>query len=70
MGKILVGGAGLEHVPIVSYLVINCHKVLYPLGYVGHKWSYLVISFHTLSYEKWHRGTGMQPVPAIGFGDI
>ena len=33
--KKVVGGIGLEHVPIVSYLVINCHKVLYSLGYVG-----------------------------------
>ena len=66
----MVGGTGLEAVLIVSYLVIKCHKVSYLCRYDGHIWSYLVIPFHTLSYEKWHWGTGLQPVPAISFGDI
>jgi len=66
----MVGGTGLEPIPWVSYLVIKCHKVSYSLGYDGHKWSYFVISFHTWSYKKWHRGTGLQPVPAIGFAHI
>ena len=34
--KLLVGGTGLEPVPIVSYLVIKCHIVSYLYGYDGH----------------------------------
>ena len=42
----MVGGTGLEPVPIVSYLVINVHIVPYLYGYDGHMWSYLVIYIH------------------------
>ena len=46
IGKVVVGGKGLEPVPIVSYLVIKCHKVSYLYGYDGLMWSYLVTNIH------------------------
>ena len=46
----MVGGTGPETVPIVSYLVIKCHKVSYLYGYDGHTWSNLVINIHVVSY--------------------
>ena len=46
----MVGGTGLEPVPIVSYLVIKCHIVSYLYGYDSHMWSYLVINIHMVSY--------------------
>ena len=46
----MVGGAGLEPVPIVSYLVINVHIVSYLYGYDGHIWSYNVINIHIVSH--------------------
>ena len=46
IGKVVVGGIGLEPIPIVSYLVIKCYKVPYLYGYDGYMWSYLVINIH------------------------
>ena len=46
----MVGGTGLEPVPWVSYLVINCHIVSYLYGYDGHTVSYLVINIHIVSH--------------------
>ena len=44
--EIVVGGTGLEPVPIVSYLVKKCYKVSYLYGYYGHMWSCLVTNIH------------------------
>ena len=46
----MVGGTGLETVPIVSYLVIKCHKVSYLYRYDGHMWLCLVINIHIVSH--------------------
>ena len=50
IGKFVVGGTGLEPVPIVSCLVIKCYKVPYLYGYDGYMWSYLVINIHIVSH--------------------
>ena len=50
IGKIVVGGTGLEPVLIVSYLVINVHIVSYLQGYDGYVWSNFVIKIYIVSY--------------------
>ena len=50
IGKVVVGGTGLEPIPIVPYLVIKCYKVPYLYGYDGHMWSYLVINIYIVSH--------------------
>jgi len=39
IGKVVVGGTGLESVPIVSYLVIKCHIYMDMMVICGHTWS-------------------------------